>query len=138
MNILGDIAVWLASSSTGYSMIGPGVASSMPVYQSKMPASTGNFYVIYQYGGMAPDPISDGYIDNPRIQVKTVTSASSDNGYLAALTAQNRLRYVSRTIPTSTGTLLISCIPLQSPESLGADENGRMHWIQNFQLSISY
>lgn len=140
MNVLADISVWLASSSTGISgTIGGGVSSSYPVYQMKMPASTGNFHVLYQYGGMAPEPISDGTIDNPRVQVKTVSSATSDSGYQAALTAQNRLRYVvNRTIPTSTGSYYLSIIPLQAPESIGVDSNGRMQWVQNFQVSVSY
>ena len=140
MNILDDIAAWLAiASTTGFGAIGPPVASSYPIYKTKMPASTGNFYVIYQYGGMAPEPLSDGWIDNPRLQIKTVSSATSDNGYQAALTAQNRIRYVvNRYLPTSTGNLYISIVPLQAPESLGTDANGRMQWVQNFQVQVTY
>jgi len=139
MNILDDIAPWLASTSTGYGQIGTGVSTAMPVYRSRMPASTGNMYVIYQYGGMAPLPLSDGTIDFPRLQLKTVTSATSDNGYNAALIAQNRLRYVvNKSLPTSTGNYYIGIVPLQSPESLGVDSNGRMQWVQNFQIEVSY
>ena len=141
MNILDDIAPWLASTSTGISgsQIGGGVSTAYPVYRSRMPASTGNMYVVYQYGGMAPDPIADGTIDNPRLQLKTVSAATSDNVYNYALTAQNRLRYVcNRSLPTSTGNYYVSILPLQSPESLGVDSNGRMQWVQNFQIQVSY
>jgi len=140
MNVLDDVAVWLASTSTGVSgIIGGGVSTAMPVYTMKQPASTGNMYVIYQYGGMAPEPIADGTIDNPRVQVKTISSATSDSGYSAALTAQNRLRYVAnRYLPTSTGNLYLHILPLQSPESLGVDANDRMEWVQNFQVQVTY
>lgn len=140
MNILDDIATWITSSSTGISgAIGGGTSSAYPVYKGKMPPSTGNMYIIYQYGGVSPEPIRDGTIDNPRLSVRTVTAATSDNGYLAALIVSNRLRYVAnRNIPTSTGSYYIMITPLQSPESLGVDSNGRMQWVQNFQVSVSY
>jgi hypothetical protein len=141
MNLLVEVASWLASTSTGITgtEIGPGVSTAYPVYRTRMPASTGNFYTLYQYGGMAPEPIAGGTIDNPRLQVRTVSAATSDSGYYAALTAQNRLRFVcNRTIPTSTGSYYLSIVPVQAPESMGADSNDRMHWVQNFQVQVSY
>lgn len=139
MNILDDIATWLstAAPSTGYDQVGPCV--SYTVYKLKQPPTTGNMYIIYQYGGLPPEPVRDGTIDNPRLNVRTVSSATSDGGYQAALTIQNRLRYVAnRWLPTSTGNLYLSIVPLQSPESLGVDANGRHQWVQNFQVSVTY
>ncbi len=142
MNTLDELATWIASTSTGISgtQIGGGVSTAYPVYKSRQPASTGNMYVITQYGGMAPELLADGTIDNPRVQIRTVSSATSDNGYQAALTASNRLRYVvNRAIPTSTAAnTYLSISPLQSPECLGPDANNRMVWVQNFQISVTY
>jgi len=114
--------------------------STMTVYLNKRPASTGNFVVLHQYGGMAPFPISDGTIDNPRVQVELLTAVTSDSGYKTALAIQNRLRYVSNMwIPTSsTGDLFYSISPLQAPNPLGVDANNRMQWVQNFQITVSY
>lgn len=138
MNVLSDLRTWLISSSTGYAQIGPGL-STATVYLNKRPASTGNFIVIRQYGGLAPTAIADGTIDNPRVQVELLTAVTSDSGYKTALAIQNRLRFVSNMwIPTSTGDLFLSIDPLQSPNPLGTDENNRMQWVQNFQIKVSY
>lgn len=138
MNVLSDIRSWLISSSTGYAQVGPGL-STHTVYLNKRPASTGNFIVLHQYGGMAPVAIYGGVIDQPRVQVELLTAVTSDSGYQTALAIQNRLRYVSNMwIPTSTGDLFFSIDPLQAPNPLGVDENGRMQWVQNFQISLSY
>jgi hypothetical protein len=137
MSYLDDIRSWVISTSSGNGYIGQG--STYPCYVGKEPASTANMHILYTYAGMAPERIADAYIDKPRFQVKTVSAASSDNGYNAALTIQNRLRFVcNRTIPTSSGTQFIEIYPLASPESIGADENGRMQWIQNFQVQFTY
>lgn len=139
MNVLSDMKTWLTSSSTGYGQIGAG-STAWTVYLNKRPASTGNIIVLHQYGGLAPTAIADGTIDNPRVQVELLTAVTSDSGYYTALAIQNRLRYVSNMwIPnTSSGDLFFSIDPLQSPMPLGVDENNRMQWVQNFQVSISY
>ena len=138
MNILDDIATWLVSTSTGFGQVGTG--TTYTVYKTKKPASTGNFHVIYQYGGVSPEPLSDGTIDNPRLNVLTLSAATSDLGYAAALTVSNRLRYVAnRYIPSATSdSYYLSITPLQSPEAIGEDQVGRMQWVQNFQVSVSY
>jgi hypothetical protein len=88
---------------------------------------------------MAPDTVYGATVDHPRMQVKTISAASSDAGYNAALIAQNRLRYVANAyLPTTTGNLYWMIMPLQSPESMGEDENGRMVWVQNFQVTVTY
>ena len=140
MNVLDDLAVWLASTSTGSAQFGPGVSTAMPVYKGKMPASTGNFYVLYQYAGLQPERLLNMIIDKPRVQVLTLSNSTVDNGYAAALTAGNRLRFITNTyLPSSSaGNFYIEVSPLASPESLGMDETGRMHWYQNFQIQVTY
>jgi hypothetical protein len=139
-NFLDDMAVWLASSSTGNGQWGPGVSSSMPVYKTQMPASTGNFYVLYAYAGMAPDRLYGSYIDRPRFQVMTLTNSTVDGGYAAAKLAGNRFRYVANMwLPASSaGNFYIEVAPLAEPESMGLDQNKRMQWFQNFQVQFSY
>lgn len=137
MNMLDDIATWLVSTSTGIGQIGTG--TTYAVYKLQQPPSTLNMAVLYQYGGLAPIPLFDGTVDNPRLNVRTISSATSDLGYNAALVISNRLRYVvNRKVPTDTGSYYWSIEPLQSPEFIGADENGMMQWIQNFQIVVTY
>jgi hypothetical protein len=137
MNMLNDIATWLVSTSTGMGQIGTG--STYPVYRLQKPASTANMHVLYQYGGPAPEDLYDFTVDNPGLQVITLSAATSDLGYSKALLIQNRLRHVSNMrVPTSTGSYYIYIMPVQSPIGLGMDANGRMQWSQNFSVKISY
>jgi hypothetical protein len=96
-------------------------------------------HVLYQYGGPAPDDVYAVTLDNPGLQVITLSAATSDIGYQQALKIQNRLRHVSNMwLPTSTGSYYIYIIPVQSPIGLGLDVNGRMQWSQNFSVKMSY
>ncbi len=137
MNILDDVATWLASTSTGFGQIG--VGSTYAIYKMQKPTSTENMHVLYQYGGPAPDDVYDFTIDNPGLQIITLSAATSDLGYKQALIVQNRLRHVANMkIPTSTGSYYIYIMPNQSPIALGLDVNGRMQWSQNFSVKVSY
>ena len=138
MNMINDIATWLASTSTGFGQIGGG-STAYTIYKYQRPQSTANMHIIYQYGGPGPDQVYDFSIDNPGLQVVTLSAATSDLGYAVALKVQNRLRFVSNMrIPTSTGSHYIYIIPNQSPIALGLDEYRRMQWSQNFSVKISY
>jgi len=136
MNMLNDLATWLGSSSTGFKQIGPG--SSYTIYKYQRPASTANMHVLYQYGGPGPD-VTLLYLDNPSLQVITLSAATSDLGYNQALIVQNRLRFVSSmNLPTSTGSYYVFIQPVQSPIAMGLDSDRRMQWSQNFQIKMSY
>jgi len=137
MNMLEDIATWLVSTSTGFGQIGPG--STYTVYKYQKPATTGNMIVLYQSGGFSPDTITDFSIDNPGLQVITLSAATSDLGYAQSLKVQNRLRFVANMgIPTSTGSHYVYIIPSHAPIPLGLDEEKRMQWSQNFRVKVSY
>ncbi len=137
MNILNDIATWLASTSTGFGQIGSG--STYAIYKYQKPASTENMHILYMSGGTRPDILSDFSIDNPSFQVITLSAATSDLGFNQALKIQNRLRFIAnRKIPTSTGSHYIYIYPIQAPIALGLDENRRMQWSQNFSVKVSY
>lgn len=139
MNILDDIKTWLMSTSTGFGNIGEGLGTTYPIYKLQKPASTGNMHVLYLYGGPAPDDIYQITIDNPGLQVITLSAATSDLGFNRALMVQNRLRHVSNmNIPGSTGSYYIYIMPVQSPIALGLDNNMRMQWSQNFSVKVSY
>jgi hypothetical protein len=136
--MLNDIASWLASTSTGFKQVGGG-STTYAVYKYQRPASTANMHILYQSGGMGPDVLIER-IDNLGLQVITLSAATSDLGYSAALTVQNRLRFVSNMlIPnTSAGSHYIYIAPTQSPIALGLDESKRMQWSQNFRVKMSY
>ena len=137
MNMLDDLATWLISTSTGFGQIG--VGTTYPVYKLQKPASTGNMHVLYLSGGPGPEVIHDFTIDNPGLQVITLSAATSDLGYKQALIIQNRLRHVSNMrLPTSTGSYYVFISPNQSPIGLGLDQTGRMQWSQNFSVKMSY
>jgi hypothetical protein len=139
MNVLDDIRTWLISSSTGTKQIGEGLGESYPVYKLQKPASTANMSILYQSGGPAPDDIYELAIDNPGLQIVTLSAATSDLGYNQALKVQNRLRHVSNMkLPTSTGSYYVYIMPVQSPIGLGLDDNMRMQWSQNFSVKVSY
>ena len=139
MNVLDDIRTWLISTSTGFDNIGEGLGTSYPVYKLQKPASTGNMHVLYLYGGPAPDDIYLVTLDNPALQVITLSAATSDLGFNQALKVQNRLRHVANMkLPTSTGSYYVYIMPNQSPIGLGMDANGRMQWSQNFSIKVSY
>jgi hypothetical protein len=138
MNMLNDIATWLASTSTGFKQVGGG-STAYAIYKYQRPVSTGNMHILYQSGGMGPEVMYET-IDNLGLQIITLSAATSDLGYSAALTVQNRLRFISNMcIPTtSTGGYYIYIAPTQSPIALGLDENKRMQWSQNFRVKMSY
>ena len=135
--MLNDIATWLGSTSTGFRQVGPG--STYSIYKYNRPASTGNMHILYQSGGPGPDVLYET-IDNPGLQIITLSAATSDLGYEQALKVQNRLRFVSNMkLPTSSsGSYYISISPNQSPIAMGMDPIGRMQWSQNFRVKVSY
>jgi hypothetical protein len=137
MNMLSDLATWLVSTSTGFGQIGTG--STYPVYKLQKPASTGNMHVLYLSGGVSPDEIYDFTIDNPTVQIITLSAATSDLGYQQAMRVQNRFRHVANMrLPTTTGSHYVFITPVQPPIGLGMDANGRMQWSQNFSVKVSY
>jgi hypothetical protein len=96
-------------------------------------------HVLYLSGGPGPEVIHDFTIDNPGLQVITLSAATSDLGYKQALIIQNRLRHVANMqLPTTTGSYYVFVSPNQSPTALGLDQTGRMQWSQNFSVKISY
>ena len=138
MNMLYEVGTFLTTSRTGFDSIG---TLGTDVFLTNHPDTTGNCITLIQYSGPAETEVFGVYIDQPHLQITTITSTThADLGYAKAFVVQNRLRQITNSyVPTTTGSWYLKISPIQSaPTWIGKDALGRGQWVQNFAVQLSY
>jgi hypothetical protein len=100
-------------------------------YLESMPQTPDEVVILTLYGG--PEPDSRLPYDEPRLQVRARGIADRRVSYQRAQLIYDELNGLGPvTLPD--GTQLLLCYGLQTPESMGLDDNGRHEHTCNYQL----
>lgn len=102
-------------------------------YLDTMPQTPDQVVVLTLYGGLEAD--SRLPYDEPRLQVRTRGTTSRKTSYDRAQLVYDELNGLGPlTLPD--GTRLLLAYALQTPASLGLDDNGRHGHTTNYQLEV--
>ena len=137
MALLDDIATFLASSSTKFTVGSTGnIGKSIALDTTQTPAT---FIALYEQAG-APNSYefststgADVVIERPNLQVLS-RSTSYQTARNNAQTVYTLLDGISRNLPTSTGTRYLSIEAVQAPFQAGFDANRRNLVSVNFNV----
>lgn len=122
MTAEGDFATYLASGGFG--------TAGTDIFVNTLPATPDNCISVTGYAGMAPERTHDTSGNaRPSVQVR-VRNTSAGTARTKIGQIFDYLDGISNT--TLTGHFYLSIAALQSPESMGTDENGRHEWVCNF------
>jgi hypothetical protein len=123
--LLDDIASYLASEGIG--VVGT------DLFKGQIPDSPDNCVAIFEYAGQRPETTHDNAtFEHPGLQVR-VRNLNYANGRQKIHDVFEVLHGLCNTNLSS--TFYLSIFAIQSPESIGRDENDRVEFVQNFAVT---
>lgn len=137
--LLDDIATYMAAQSTAFTKLSGSAGNLSKAYMPDASPAPDTLVTLYETGGLPPThTFTTGggtlYFENPRLQVLVRSSAYTTARNLADK-AYVLLDSIAHTVlPTTGGTMYLSVSAVQSPFSIGRDENGRYLVSCNFDV----
>jgi len=126
-----DIAKELAAQVAGCVYDDTGTTGNL--FIDVMPETPGTAIAVWEYGGTESDA-KLGY-DEASVQIKVRSIPQTPTtAYDLVKLIYDHMHGLSKTLPD--GTVLIHCVAVTPPQSLGEDDSNRHHQVVNFRCEV--
>jgi len=140
MPLLDDIATYMAAQSTAFTILSGTAGNMTKGFMPDAAPAPDTCTALYETGGLPPTHTFSTaaygtlYFENPRLQVLTRSSSYVTARDLADKAFKLLDGVTGTVLPTSAGSLYIDISAVQSPFSIGRDENNRHLISVNFDV----
>lgn len=137
--LLDDIATYLAAKSTAFTLLSGTAGNLTKAFMPDSAPAPDTIVTIYETGGFGPTHAfstssNTRLFENPRLQIITRSTRYDTARDLASRAFTLLDGIAGQVLPTSVGTHYIDIRAVQSPFSIGRDENGRSMVSVNFDV----